>query len=35
MTLLRKLEPEVMDSAEDASEYNEMDHSEVTMMKKI
>ena len=29
MTLQRKLEPEVMDSAEDASEYNEMDHSEV------
>ena len=29
MTLQRKLEPEVMDSAEDASEYNEMDHSAV------
>jgi len=29
MTLPRELEPEVMDSAEDASEYNEMDHSEV------
>ena len=29
MTLQRKLEPEVMDSAEDASEYNEMDHLEV------
>jgi len=29
MTLPRELEPEVMDSAEDASEYNEMDHAEV------
>lgn len=32
MTLQRKLEPEVMDSAEDASEYNEMDHSEVNQV---
>ena len=29
MTLQRILEPEVMDSAEDAQEYNDMDHSEV------
>ena len=29
MTLQRKLEPEVMDSAEDASQYNDMDHSKV------
>jgi len=32
MTLQRKLEPEVMDSAEDASEYNEMDHAEVNQV---
>lgn len=29
MTLKRTLEPEVMDSAEDAMQYNDMDHSEV------
>ena len=29
MTLQRKLEPEVMDTVEDASEYNDMDHSQV------
>jgi len=29
MTLQRKLEPEVMDSAEDATQYNNMDHSQV------
>jgi ubiquinone/menaquinone biosynthesis C-methylase UbiE len=28
MTLPRTLEPEVMDSAEDASQYNDMDHSQ-------
>ena len=29
MTLQRKLEPEVMDTADDATEYNDMDHSKV------
>ena len=29
MTLSRKLEPEVMDSAEDATQYNDMDHADV------
>ena len=29
MTIKRKLEPEVMDSAEDATQYNDMDHSRV------
>ena len=29
MTLQRKLEPEVMDSAEDATQYNDMDHAQV------
>lgn len=29
MTLQRKLEPEVMDSAEDATQYDQMDHSQV------
>jgi ubiquinone/menaquinone biosynthesis C-methylase UbiE len=29
MTLKRTLEPEVMDSAEDAMQYNDMDHSQV------
>lgn len=32
MALKRKLEPEVMDSAEDAQEYNDMDHSEVNRL---
>ena len=29
MTFQRKLEPEVMDTAEDATQYNDMDHSKV------
>ncbi len=32
MTLERKLEPEVMDSVEDAREYNDMDHSQVNQL---
>ena len=32
MTLKRTLEPEVMDSDQDASEYNNMDHSEVNRL---
>ena len=32
MTLQRKLEPEVMDSAEDATQYNDMDHSQVNQL---
>jgi len=32
MTLERRLEPEVMDSVDDAREYNDMDHSEVNQL---